>query len=53
MHRETIGFDAAGIPLLENRFPVCIVGLLLGNGMDVDWDRGDAVGRVVAAFTAL
>ena len=51
MHREGIGFDVAGRPLLENRFPVCIVSLLSGNGMDVDWDRAAAVGRVVAAFT--
>ena len=53
MHRETIGFDAAGRPLLEIRLPVCIVVLLLDDGMDVDWDRGHVVGRVVATFTVL
>ncbi|MFP6682913.1 MAG: hypothetical protein VCB07_12020 [Gammaproteobacteria bacterium] len=53
MHREVIGFDAAGRHLLENRFPVCIVGLLSGDGTDVDWDRGHVVGRVVAASTVL
>jgi len=53
VHRETIGFDAAGRPLLENRFPVCIVGLLSDDGMDVEWDRGHVVGRMVATFTVL